>query len=154
MSFGEILLFVHVLAAMIWVGGATMFHVMVERAAAAEDPVRIKGLMGDAEHLAKTYFIPATITVLVMGIWLVFERDWGFDEPFVLGGIVGIVITTLVGAGVLGPTSMKIAARITEVGGLDQDIRDRIAKLRNVSRADLVLLAIIVFLMTTKPGTY
>ena len=153
MSLYEILLFVHVLAAMIWVGGATMFHVMVERAAAADDPLRIKGLMGDAEHLAKTYFIPSTITVLVIGIWLVLEGSWGFDEPFVLGGIAGIVITTVVGAGVLGPTSMRIAARITEVGGLDQDIRDRIAKLRNVSRADLLLLAIIVFLMTTKPGT-
>lgn len=153
MSLYEILLFVHVLAAMIWVGGATMFHVMVERAAAADDPVRVKGLMGDAEHLAKTYFIPSTITVLVIGIWLVLEGSWGFDEPFVLGGIVGIVITTVVGAGVLGPTSMRTAARITEAGGLDQDVRDRIAKLRNVSRADLLLLAVIVFLMTTKPGT-
>ena len=153
MSLYEILLFVHVLAAAIWVGGATMFHVMVERAAAADDPVRIKGLMGDAEHLAKTYFIPSTITVLVIGIWLVLEGNWGFDQPFVLGGIAGLVITTAVGAGVLGPTSMRIAARITEVGGLDQDIRDRIAKLKTISRADLLLLVIIVFLMTTKPGT-
>ena len=153
MSLYEILLFVHVLAAMIWVGGATMFHVMVERAAAADDPLRIKGLMGDAEHLAKTYFIPSTITVLVIGIWLVLEGSWGFDQPFVIGGIAGLVITTVVGAGVLGPTSMRIAGRITEVGGLDQDIRDQIAKLKNISRADLLLLVIIVFLMTTKPGT-
>ncbi|MDQ3962950.1 MAG: DUF2269 family protein [Actinomycetota bacterium] len=153
MSLYEILLFVHVLAVAIWVGGATMFHVLIERAAAADDPVRIKGLMGEAEHLAKTYFIPSTIIVLVMGIWLVLEGSWGFDEPFVLGGIVGIVITIAVGAGVLGPTSMRIAARITEVGGLDQGIRDQMAKLKNISRADLLLLAVIVFLMTTKPGT-
>ena len=153
MSPYEILLFVHVLAAMIWLGGATMFHVMVERAAAADDPVRIRGLMGDAEHLAKTYFIPSTLIVLVMGIWLVLEGGWGFEQPFVLGGIAGIVVTTAVGAGVLGPTSMRIAARITEVGGLDQGIRDQIAKLKNISRADLLLLVIIVFLMTTKPGT-
>lgn len=153
MSLYEFLLFVHVLAAAIWVGGATMFHVMIERAAAADDPVRIKGLMGEAEHLAKTYFIPSTITVLVIGIWLVLEGSWGFDEPFVLGGIVGIVITTVVGAGILGPTSMKVAARITEVGGLDQGVKDQMAKLKNISRADLLLLAIIVFLMTTKPGT-
>ena len=153
MSLYEILLFVHVLAAMIWLGGATMFHVLVERAVAADDPVRIKGLMGEAEHLAKTYFIPSTIIVLAMGIWLVLEGNWGFDQPFILGGIAGIVITIAVGAGVLGPTSMRIAARITEVGGLDKGVRDQMTRLKNISRADLVLLVIIVFLMTVKPGT-
>ena len=153
MSLYEILLFVHVLAAAIWVGGATMFHVLIERAAAADDPVRIKGQLGEAEHLAKTYFIPSTITVLVMGIWLVLEGDWGFSQPFVLGGIAGIVITTVVGAGVIGPTSMRLAGRITEVGGLDQDTRDQLARLKNISRADLALLVVIIFLMTTKPGT-
>lgn len=153
MSLYEILLFGHVLAVIIWVGGATMFHVLAERVVASDDPARVSSLLAESEHLAKTYFIPSTLTALVLGVWLVLEGDWGFTEPFVIGGIVGIVTTIIIGAGILGPTSARLAARVTETGGLDQGVREGLAKLRNISRLDLVLLVIVVFLMTVKPGT-
>lgn len=153
MSLYEILLFVHVLAVITWVGGAIMFDVLAERAVKSDDAARVAGHLGESEHLAKTYFIPTSLITLAAGIWLVFEGDWGFTQPFVIGGLVGIVTTIVIGAGILGPTSARLAAQAASAGRLDQELKDGLAKLRNISRLDLAVLVVVIFLMTVKPGT-
>ncbi len=153
MSLYEILLFVHVLAVIIWVGGATMFHVLASRSVASDDASRVTALLAESEHLAKTYFIPSSVTALVSGVLLVIEADWGFSEPFVIGGIVGIVASIGIGAGILESMTARLAARVAGAGGLDQEAKDGLAKLRNISRLDLLIPVIVVFLMTAKPGT-
>jgi uncharacterized membrane protein len=151
MSAYEILKFVHVLAAIVWVGGALMFHVLAARAGASDDAARVQSLLGESEKLAKTYFMPASITVLVFGVITVLNGDLGFDHAWILGGIVGIIISIVLGAGILGPTGAKVAGQI-QASGLDETARAGLAKMRNVSRIDLLILVVVIFLMVVKPG--
>ena len=51
MELYDILQFVHVIAAVLWVGGATVFHLLGERVAASDDPARIQSYLDDGEHL-------------------------------------------------------------------------------------------------------
>lgn len=151
MDLYDVLQFVHVTAAILWVGGATLLHIIGERAVASDDPARVQSLLSDSEHLAKRFFMPASIIVLVFGIITTINGDIGFEEPWIVGGIAGIVISIVVGAGMIGPTSARLAQRMP-ASGLDDEIRAGLNKIRTLSRIDLLVLFAVVFLMVTKPG--
>ena len=151
MDLYDVLQYVHVTAAIVWVGGATLFHIIGERATATDDPARIQALLSDAEHLAKKFFMPASMTVLIFGIITTINGDISFKEPWIVGGIAGIVLSIAVGAGMIGPTSARLAQRMP-TSGLDDEIRVGLNKVRMLSRIDLLILFVVVFLMVTKPG--
>jgi uncharacterized membrane protein len=146
-----ILQFVHVTAAVLWVGGATLFHLLGERVFVSDDPARVQAYLDDAEHLSKRFFMPASISVLLFGIITTIKGDIGFEEPWIVGGIAGIVVSIGLGAGLIGPTSARLGQRMA-TSGLDDEIRAGLMKIRNFSRMDLVILLVVVFLMVTKPG--
>lgn len=147
----DILQSIHVIAATIWVGGAILFHVLAERAVASTDAGRIQAMLMDSEHLGKKYFMPAAIVVLVFGVITTIKGKLGFEEPWIVGGIAGIVISIVLGAGILGPTSGRLVQRM-QTSGLDDEVRAGLAKMRTVSRIDVLVLLIVVFLMVTKPS--
>jgi uncharacterized membrane protein len=151
MDLYDILQYVHVAAAVVWVGGATLFHIIGERAVASNDAARVQALLTDSEHLAKRFFMPASVTVLVFGIVTTINGDIGFEEPWIVGGIAGIVLSIVIGAGMIGPTSARLAQRMP-TSGLDDEIRAGLNKIRNLSRIDLLILFVVVFLMVTKPS--
>lgn len=151
MELYDILQFVHVVAAIVWVGGAILFHLLGERAVASDDPVRVQAMLNDSEHLAKRFFAPASMTVLIFGVITTINGGIGFEEPWIVGGIAGIVISIVIGAGMIGPTSARLAQRMP-TSGLDDEIRAGLGKIRMLSRIDVLILLIVVFLMVVKPG--
>ena len=151
MDLYDILQFVHVLAAITWVGGAILFHLLGERAVASDDPARVQALLNDGEHLSKRFFAPASVTVLVFGVITTIKGGISFEEPWIVGGIAGIIASIAIGAGMIGPTSARLAGRMPTTG-LDDEMRAGLDKIRMLSRVDLVILLVVVFLMVTKPG--
>jgi uncharacterized membrane protein len=149
-----LLLFVHVLAAMAWVGGGILLHLISERAVKAQDPGRIRALLDDAEMLGKRFFGPVTGLTLLFGILLVFNGDWGWDHVFILGGLAGIVLSAILGFGMIQPAATKVLADLEASGGvLDDKVNAGLKKIQMVSRVDLLVLVVVVFLMTVKPGS-
>ena len=153
MDLYTVLLFVHVLAAALWVGGGVMLHIIAERAVKSEDPVRIGNLLADAEHTGKTFFGPASGVTLLAGIALVLKGDWGWDHIFVLGGILGIVVSMVIGFGGIQPASMKVGQALGATGTLTDEVRAGLKKIQALSRVDTLILIVVVFLMTNKPGS-
>lgn len=153
MDLYSILLFVHVLAIATWIGGAIMIHVITEQTVATNDVVRIKGFVDQAEVLGKRYFAPASGIALLSGIWLVLEGDWGFGQPFVLVGLGGLALSTVLGMGVLEPTATKLKAAFAVTDTLTEEIKGGIDRIRTISWIDIGILVIVVFFMTVKPGT-
>lgn len=151
MDLYDILQFIHVAAAAIWVGGATLFHIIGERAVASDDPARVQALLSDAEHLSKKFFMPAAMTVLLFGIITTINGNISFKEPWIVGGIAGIIISIVLGAGMIGPTSARLAQRMP-TSGLDDEVRAGLNKIRTLSHIDLLILFVIVFLMVAKPS--
>ncbi len=152
MTLYRILLFVHVAAAAAWFGGGVMIHVIMERARASNDAGRISALLDDAEHLGKRYFGPATVVTFLAGLWLVFEGDWGFDHVFILGGLGGVLLSSILGFVMIQPAATKAATVLSQAGAVTDEVRASLQRVLNISRADLVLLLVVIFLMTSKPG--
>src|SRR5215218_5666068 len=65
MSRYELLLFVHIATAAIWVGGATIMQFFGLRAMRAPDPMRLVDLGGDIEWIGSRVLIPASALAVV-----------------------------------------------------------------------------------------
>jgi uncharacterized membrane protein len=153
-SLYEVLLFVHVLAVIAWLGGGIMIQLIAERAVRSNDVTRIRTLLDDSEAIGKRFFGPATGIAFLSGLWLVFEGDWGFDHLFILGGLAGFVISSVIGFALIQPSAGKVLAAMGDGGGtITDETKTSLDRVRNLSRLDLTVLAIVVFLMTVKPGS-
>ncbi|HVE76904.1 MAG TPA: DUF2269 family protein [Actinomycetota bacterium] len=148
----RVLLFVHVFAVILWVGPGFLFQILTERAAATEDTAALSTVVREGERLGKTLFGPASIIVLASGIWLTLEGNWGFDQIFVIGGLVGVVASIAIGGLFIGPTVGSLAEGLGSSSTLDPALKRGLLRLRNAGRVDALIMTVVVFLMTVKPG--
>lgn len=152
MTLYELLLFVHVLAAATWVGGAVILKVQTGRALKA-DPDRAAELALETSQVGTTVLMPASIVLLIAGLWLVFEGDWGFGPLWVKLGLGIYVVSAVAGAVFLGPLYKKIGELRAERGPGDAEVTSLVQRIATLSWIDLVLLVAAVFVMTVKPGS-
>lgn len=151
MSLYELLLFVHALAAAAWFGAALLSVVLMEVAGRAQDTAWIVRFGEFDETLAKVLFIPSALLVLITGVALVFDGPWSFtDDGWVLAGLVLLAAIFAVGLGTIVPAGKKLAA-LGASGAAPTEVRGQLRKLRVLSWLDVALLAVAVFVMTTKP---
>ena len=69
------LLFLHVLAAMVWVGGGVMLAVIAARVLRDPDPGAVGRFTGSLRVIGPLALAPATVAVLGLGIGLVVDTD-------------------------------------------------------------------------------
>jgi hypothetical protein len=147
----EAIVFVHVFAAIIWVGGAFFLQVKIAQVKRANDNEGFLQLGRDAEQIGQRLFMPMSIVVLLAGIAMVWYGPYAFELWIVLA-LAGILVTSLTGALYLGPTGGKLT-RLAEEKGFDDPglvaMRDRLIV---VSRLDYAVLVLIVLDMVFKPG--
>jgi uncharacterized membrane protein len=146
--------FVHVLAAITWLGSAVYAQVLATRVLREKDPVHLGVVAKDIGVAGKTLLMPASITVLVFGILLIlYSPAWNFGQTWVLVGLGGIVLTIVTGAGFLGPESERLGKLMAEGHSpAEPEIEQRIRKIVGISRIDLVVLIVVVADMVFKPG--
>ena len=153
MSWYEFLLFVHVAAAVIWVGGATVVQFFALRTMKATDPMRMAEFAGDAEATGNRVFVPAALVALVSGLWLVIDSDFlGFGDDWIVIGLLLFAGTFLAGALFFGPESGRIKRALEAEGPTSPEAQRRIQRIIAFSRADLMALFLLVFDMTVKPS--
>lgn len=106
----DTLKFIHVIAAVAWVGGGLFVQYLATRLKRADDPLRLAAFAKDIEKAGLQFFMPVSLTVLVMGIVLVlYTPALGFTATWILVGLIGYAATFVTGAFFLGPTSGKLA---------------------------------------------
>jgi uncharacterized membrane protein len=148
----EWLKFVHILAIVVWIGGAILFQIQAARVDRAGDTARLVALAGDGEWLGPRLFMPAALVALAAGIGLVLEGNWSFGEAWILIGLLAYAVSFLNGALFLGPESGRLAKLIAEHGPETPQVRARIRRIFLASRLELVLLVLIIADMVVKPG--
>ena len=142
---------IHILMAIIWVGGGFTTQFLVSRL--RSEPVRMVKTAKDVEWMGNHIFLPASLVLLAMGLWMVFGFElWEITDTWVLIGLGGIVATIITGAGYLGPSIKKINAMVDERGVEDPEVAAKIERLFVISRIDLAVLTLVVLDMAIKPG--
>jgi len=144
--------FLHVLAAITWVGGNIYAQVLATKVMAEGDQVHLAKLAKDIGDLGKRLLTTAALAVLVFGIWLVAVSPWNFTDPWILIGLTGIAITIVTGVGFLGPQAERLGKLAAERDPTDPEIQRGIKRIVSISRIDIVVLVLVVADMVFKPG--
>jgi uncharacterized membrane protein len=151
MTLYELLLFVHISAAIVWIGAGLLIQVQAHRANKTDDKDGLKRILDDVGALSNTVLIPASLTVVVMGVLLVIESDaWTFDQLWIVLGLIGYFATFGTGIGILKPRSERLAEMIEQEGFTERDVT-KMRELLVLGRIDFVVLVLVVFNMAIKP---
>jgi uncharacterized membrane protein len=149
MDFPTILKFVHVLAAVLWVGGGfalILTGILMATRSTAEMQL---ALVRATTLLAPRLFVPASVITLASGVLLLFMAGWGW-QPFTVLGLAGVLFTAGFGMFYLGPAcerALKIEAARGAVAALPH-----LRRLQRLALMDYMVQFAIVFLMVVKPG--
>jgi len=145
----EFLLFVHITAAVVWLGGAFTFQMYGFVVRRGGDPEEMARFAGRAGSLAERMFVPASIVVILAGIGLMIDGNWDWDQLWVIFALVTFAASFLTGVLVISP----IAKRIPVAGPTTPAGQELIERLFTILRIDLAFMYAIVFAMVVKPTT-
>jgi uncharacterized membrane protein len=147
----QLFLFVHIICAVIWVGGAVYAQLLAYRVARSPDPAELPQLARHIESIGTRVFLPAALLLFIAGTAMALQR-WSFGQAWIAVSVALWALSAVVGAVYLGPR-VKHAARLFEAEGpTSEEGRKLIDRLFIVSRLELVWFAVIIALMTFKPG--
>jgi uncharacterized membrane protein len=142
---------VHVVSAVLWVGGGTFTTLAVIAAERADDTERMLGLAKEAEWGAMRIFVPASFVVLAMGIAMTINGDLDWGQFWLVFGLVAWAISTAVGIGFLTPRINKLNKLIEKRGSDDPAVTAAVQPILLAARLDIALLLLIVVDMVVKP---
>jgi uncharacterized membrane protein len=150
MSLGELLLIIHLLAAMMWVGGSVLALLLSTRMKDA-DPAHRLGFATAMKTVSQRIFMPAAILVLIFGTWLVADSDvYDFDQTWISIGFTVVVITAAMGPLFFRPTIAKALSAIEKGDGAAA--ASAMSRLGLGSRVAVALQFVAVWAMVVKPG--
>jgi hypothetical protein len=151
MSWYELLLSLHVLAAAAWFGSGLAITVTAYRALAAGREA-FGAVQPAAGWWAGRAHPAAGVVLLLTGFGLVAEADIGLGEPWIVLGLVGLVALFAFGGAFVGRTSDDLSGRIAEAGGMTEALLPLAERLLLFTRIESAVLALVIVNMVVKPG--
>jgi uncharacterized membrane protein len=148
MDFYSIFKFLHIVAAMAWIGGGVTIFAMAMFAERAKDDAEMMRILGSVGMMAMRWFMPSSLATLAFGVVMAFLGGlWG--ELWVVLGLVGFAATFVTGHFVLRVKAMAAGQLMAEGKLAEAAIVGR--KLIQVSKFDYVMLFVVVADMVFKP---
>jgi uncharacterized membrane protein len=141
----------HVVAAVIWVGGAFMIQAFAFRILRTNDARRMAEFAKDSEVIGMRVFIPATWVLFLAAIGMMVNLDLSWGQNWIVLGLISWALSFVVGAAFLGPESGRIAKIVESEGPESPAAQARIRRILLVSRLEFVILLTVVVNMVVKP---
>ena len=148
----EFYLALHLIAIIVWLGGALVLQIMAIRAQGVADPQVKVYIFKTGNWIGQRFFLISSIVVLVTGLLMAAELDYSLGEPWISFGFAVIIASALLGSIFIGPESGRVA-EIIEREGLDSpEAERRRRRMLMFSRIELFFLFLVVADMAAKPG--
>lgn len=147
----ELLLFLHILGGVTWVGGAIYAQALAIRVSRAEDPNELPALARHLAVLGLRVFMPASLVVIVTGVVMTVQQ-WSFGQPWIAVAVGLWVLSAALGAVYVGPRIGKVGLLFEAEGPASEAARSLLQRLFLVSRLELLSFLVILGLMVFKPG--
>jgi uncharacterized membrane protein len=141
--------FLHVAAAIAWLGGGITLFATALMAMRKGDTAMADAVVGQVAFLGTRWFIPASLATLVFGLLMaVMGNLW--SEAWIVLGLAGFAATFLTGLLVLKPLSERIDALNREGRAAEAQALGR--RILQVSKFDYTMLGVVVADMVFRPG--
>ena len=148
----DFLLTLHVLAAVIWVGGGLAMHILGRRVLKRGDSKEIFDFSNEINTVALRLYAPTSLILLIAGVLLVNEVGYEFDQLWITLGFIGWAFSFFVGIGYYGPQDKRLQALVAADGPSSPGIVANVRQALFVNQIEQLILFLIVIDMTTKPG--
>jgi uncharacterized membrane protein len=150
----EFLLTIHVLAAVIWVGGSVVMHILGRRVLKRGDGQEIHDFSMEINKVALALYAPLSLILLVAGIVLVNQTQSAaeFSDLWIGLAFVGWAISFVLGIGYYGPHDKKLQRIVADKGPTDPGVVQNVRQTLMVNQFEVLILMLIVVDMTVKPG--
>jgi len=142
------LVFAHVLAAMVWLGGITVLGAFAVRILREDDPAAVRSFLGALRRIGPLVLAPAPVLLLGFGVWAVLDSGaWGFGQLW-----IDLALGLFVAAFLIGAAHQSRAALAAERAS------DPAVALRHLHRwawgmgVIVALLVVATWAMVFKPG--
>ncbi len=152
----QVLLVLHILAAVVFVGNiitAAFWKAQADRSGNLETIAITARSMQKADYI---FTAPGIFVLLITGIWMVGLKDWaGFQEPWLGGSFVLLIITGIIWLAVLMPQQrrmVRLAQEGADAGELSPEYRKASRIWSMFGGVATLLPVLILFLMVLKPG--
>ena len=145
------LLFLHVVAAMVWVGGVVALNVLATQVLRSGEPDAVTRFTAGLRVIGPLALAPAVAALLAFGIWMVADSDaWNFGQTWVLVGLGLFAAAFVVGAAF--QSRAAIGAQRAAAAGDAGEASRQLARWTWGMRLILVLLLVATWDMVFKPG--
>jgi uncharacterized membrane protein len=140
----NVLLWVHILAALVTLGPFLLFDLVTPSLVRAGNVPVLRSL----ERMTKVLG-PLSSLIPLLGIVMVLQNDgYHFRQAWIIAALVGYAVIVAIGIGILGTTVTRAVERI-EAG---EDVSAEATRLRVFGTVNAVLIVTILWLMVAKPG--
>jgi uncharacterized membrane protein len=145
------LLFLHILAAAIWLGGLVVISLLATLVLRSRDSELVRRFTGAIRIIGPAVLAPSMLAVLGFGIWMVIRSAaWNFGQGWVIAGLSLFAVALLIGASVQARAA--IAAQRAAEGGEDAEAVRHLRRWSWGMRVIGVLLVVAAWDMVAKPG--
>lgn len=151
MTLYEVLLTLHILAVVIWLGAGFLLAVLVLGAERAGDRMKEAGYHQDVAWLAPRLFIPASLSTLLLGIAVAAEGNWDFGQVWIVVALAGWAVSFGLGFFYFRPEGERIGELVGQHGPDYPEVDRRIRRLNVIDRVQLAILFLVVVDMVAKP---
>jgi uncharacterized membrane protein len=142
---------IHVLAAIIWIGGGALLTILGAVAVRKNDPAEMATVARQAALVGEKIFAPAGIVVVAMGVAMMANASFGWGQFWIVAGLIGYAITFTTGVGVLAPLARKIVASTEANGAEHPETIALVKRILLIARVDVSMLVLVVVDMVVKP---
>ncbi len=147
----EWLLFLHIIAAMVWVGGAVLLGALATLVLRARMPEEVGRFLGNLRVIGPLVLAPATFGVVGLGVWMVLDSSaWEFGQFWVQLALGLFAAAFLIGPAVVGRAAIN-AGRAADRGDHDETLR-QFARWSWGYGVIVLLLVVATWDMVMKPG--
>jgi uncharacterized membrane protein len=153
MNLEALLHLLHIVGAVIWVGGGVMLSVIGARARRNENPQIIGDFAQMLSYVGPRVLTPAVLTVIITGVWLVLASpEWSFTQLWVILALGAFVIVFVVGAIYLSRIALELERLATRADVSLQATRDVLGRWIVGYQVVLFILLFVLWDMVFKPG--
>jgi len=143
--------FLHVLGAVVWIGGMAATATITGRMIRTLDRAALASYFPHGMVLGQRMIGPSSILVLLTGIALVIIGKVGFGTFWVTWGFVGIIVHFVLGATLIRKRGMELASLLNSPTADDAQIATVGARLRQANLIYLLVMVSVIGAMVIKP---
>lgn len=147
----DLLQFLHVAAAVIWVGSGFGLLTLLTVMKRSGDRQTLMAASQHVETLGPRLFGPASMATLLFGVLAVLVGDIGFTELWIVIGFAGVAVA-LVATAFANASTKRLQAAVAEHGPDHPQVAASAARTNMLHVVQLVVLFFVVWAMVVKPG--